>query len=327
MTSKKDELTTEGFDLDAIPDTSQMKSNTGKEEEVVFELGGRASTITTATMTAKGTNTSSSESQSCDATATTSSTPIDRSEECKSMGNRHFQNGNYLDACDSYTDAIEACPGMTGNEILKLRDEFNEREREKVHERHREEVNRRRSGEEYANEEEKGKIQQKGREKEQDYDKEEKEEKTESVAFQVPPHVYGTKLAVYHCNRAACFLHLERYEDAILDCDIAVLLNPRYVKAFVRRMTAYENTERPEEALKDAKTAMALDPYNKDVKQHVNRLQKAEDERMEKLKEETMGKLKDLGNSILGNFGMSLDNFKAVQDPNTGSYSISYNNT
>ena len=36
------------------------------------------------------------------------------------------------------------------------------------------------------------------------------------------------------------------------------------------------------------------------------------------------GKLKDLGNSILGRFGISLDNFKAVQDPATGSYSISY---
>jgi hypothetical protein len=38
----------------------------------------------------------------------------------------------------------------------------------------------------------------------------------------------------------------------------------------------------------------------------------------------TAGKLKDLGNSLLGKFGMSLDNFKAEQDPATGGYSIKF---
>ena len=37
-----------------------------------------------------------------------------------------------------------------------------------------------------------------------------------------------------------------------------------------------------------------------------------------------LGKLKDLGNSILGRFGMSLDSFKATKDPTTGSYNISF---
>ena len=36
------------------------------------------------------------------------------------------------------------------------------------------------------------------------------------------------------------------------------------------------------------------------------------------------GKLKDLGNSVLGKFGMSLDNFKATKDPSTGAYSINF---
>jgi len=31
-----------------------------------------------------------------------------------------------------------------------------------------------------------------------------------------------------------------------------------------------------------------------------------------------------MGNSILGRFGMSLDNFKAEKDPITGSYNISF---
>lgn len=37
-----------------------------------------------------------------------------------------------------------------------------------------------------------------------------------------------------------------------------------------------------------------------------------------------LGKLKDLGNSLLGRFGLSVDNFKADKDPQTGSYSIRF---
>ena len=74
----------------------------------------------------------------------------------------------------------------------------------------------------------------------------------------------------------------------------------------------------------DAKTAAALDPSDKGLVAAVSRLEKASAEKLEKQKEEMLGKLKDLGNSVLGKFGLSLDNFKAVKDPNTGSYSISF---
>jgi len=153
--------------------------------------------------------------------------------------------------------------------------------------------------------------------------------------FRAPPHIHAGRLSVLHANRAAALMALPEYEAALRDVDAALLWNPTYVKALLRRAALYEkikdddddddgNNGNTEAALADAKRAQQLDPTNQQIRALVKRLQKAEDERLEKLKAETLDKLKDLGNSILGNFGLSLDNFKAVQDPNSGSYSISF---
>jgi tetratricopeptide (TPR) repeat protein len=281
------QFSSEGFDLDAATDS----------KDVVFELGGGVSAVPQE----KEEKAAAADDNDDPATA--------KSEAFKKDGNEQFKAGAYLEACDMYTEAIEACPGMKGEELLKLKDEFDEQQRELASERYRQsEAERRR------------------RTKEGEKVDEKPLPPPEIQKFVAPAHAYGGKLAIYYSNRAACLSHLRRYEEVISDCNVAILLNPKYTKAYLRRATAYEATERIEDALADAKEALALDPNNSSIKKNVARLQKLEDERLEKLKEETFDKLKDLGNSILGNFGLSVDNFKAVKDPNTGSYSISFDN-
>jgi len=54
------------------------------------------------------------------------------------------------------------------------------------------------------------------------------------------------------------------------------------------------------------------------------RLEAKAKEKEQRDTEEALGKLKELGNSLLGNFGLSLDNFKMDKDPNSGSYNIRF---
>ncbi len=57
---------------------------------------------------------------------------------------------------------------------------------------------------------------------------------------------------VFYSNRAACYVSMElpQHEKAVADCDEALKLDSRYVKALNRRATALEALERFEEALR-----------------------------------------------------------------------------
>ncbi|CAH8355680.1 unnamed protein product [Eruca vesicaria subsp. sativa] len=132
--------------------------------------------------------------------------------------------------------------------------------------------------------------------------------------------------AICYLNRGVCFLKLGKYEETIKECTKALELNPTYTKALVRRAEAHEKLEHFEEAVGDLKKILELDPSNDQARKVVRRLEPLAAEKREKMKEEAITKLKEMGNSILGRFGMSVDNFKAVKDPNTGSYSLSFQN-
>lgn len=63
-------------------------------------------------------------------------------------------------------------------------------------------------------------------------------------------------------------------------------------------------------ALEDAKKIEELDPTYPNIHRTVRELDKLQKEKFEKMKNEVLGNLKSFGNTILGKFGMSLDNFK-----------------
>ncbi|KAG6556418.1 hypothetical protein Mapa_002361 [Marchantia paleacea] len=130
--------------------------------------------------------------------------------------------------------------------------------------------------------------------------------------------------AILYSNRAACFIGLDNSDSAVKECSKALELNPAYMKALVRRAQAREKLTNYEEAMADWNKLLEVDPGNALARSALRTLAPLAEEKREKLKAEMLGKLKEAGNSILGHFGMSVDNFKTVQDPNTGSYSIQF---
>ena len=121
-------------------------------------------------------------------------------------------------------------------------------------------------------------------------------------------------------------MKLERYEDAARDCDEAIAIDGTYAKAHARRARAREALGDAEGALEDWERTRALAPRDATARDEARRLKPVVERKREEMKREMLDKMKDLGNSLLGNFGLSLDNFKAEKDATTGSYSIQFVN-
>ncbi|KAI0721307.1 hypothetical protein C8T65DRAFT_229069 [Cerioporus squamosus] len=155
-----------------------------------------------------------------------------------------------------------------------------------------------------------------------------------SPAAQVPPtedEVECAKArAVLHANIGACYLKLGEHKEVVAACTEALKDDPKYIKALQRRATANERINSWSSlsgAQEDYKALLELLPPTSPDVASIRRSLAALGPRVEAAQKretsEMLDKLKGLGNSLLGNFGLSTDNFQFV--PNgQGGYSMNF---
>ena len=128
------------------------------------------------------------------------------------------------------------------------------------------------------------------------------------------------------CNKGICFNKLNEYDKALESFKDALKYNKDYSKALCNKMLLLKKKEEYLEAYEDFKRLKTLD-YNlwENYRNLEGELSYKAEIQKKKMTDEMLGKLKDMGNTILGKFGLSLNNFQMT--PNgQGGYSIQYNN-
>lgn len=131
-------------------------------------------------------------------------------------------------------------------------------------------------------------------------------------------------VAKVYANRGQVKMKKKEWAEAIADCDEALDRDPRYLKAMLRRATCLEHLEQWEDAVEDWQDVLKTDPRSAEGRAGLARCEAQKKKKEEGMKEEMVGKLKDLGNMVLGNFGLSVDNFELKQDE-SGGYSVQFN--
>ncbi|CAO1636303.1 unnamed protein product [Sympodiomycopsis kandeliae] len=218
---------------------------------------------------------------------------INEANELKSEGNTLFAKKELDEACTKWLDAIAALPPVEENEKGKEKET-----EEKIMEVSEEEALCLQSEEYLA-------LQQ--------LQRQEVELRTTLLS-----------------NVAEGRLRLEQWRLAIEACDQALSITPRHIKSLSRRATANEqlNTHSSlSKALQDLETLSTdsnLPPSQlPSIKKSISRVKEKESQAMEIEKQEMMDKLKGLGNTLLGKFGLSTDNFKFEQNQ-SGSWGMKF---
>lgn len=95
-------------------------------------------------------------------------------------------------------------------------------------------------------------------------------------ALKLIPKVHPER-AVFHSNRAACLMQMKPidYDAVIVECSMALLVQPHFVRALLRRARAYEAIGKYDLGMQDVQLLLGVDPSNKDVLDICQRLKTA----------------------------------------------------
>ena len=236
----------------------------------------------------------------------------------KSNGNAKFARMAFGDALDAYEEAIGLLEKATTG--AKKREEEDAKREEKEGKEKEEEA-----------------ASDKKEEETPTAKRSEEEEQKRTVGTTKAPTKTELLLATLHANAGACLMKQEKFEECVGRCSKAIDLHPLYGKAYARRAQAYEKLDDVERALEDYERAVEIEEKvneeNEDERKRarksahrekVNLLKPKVDAKREETKKEMFKQLRSLGDMVLGNFGLSCDNFKAEKDENTGGYSLKF---
>ncbi|KZV75601.1 TPR-like protein [Peniophora sp. CONT] len=136
--------------------------------------------------------------------------------------------------------------------------------------------------------------------------------------------------AVLNANIGACHVKLEEWAEVVTACTEAIADDPTYAKAILRRAQANEKIgswSALSSAQEDYNKLLELHPKGsaqaRDVERALRFLAPRAEAAQKREVDEMFGKLKGIGNTVLGKFGLSTDNFKF--EPNgQGGYAMNF---
>ncbi|XP_059285748.1 protein CLMP1-like [Lycium ferocissimum] len=95
-------------------------------------------------------------------------------------------------------------------------------------------------------------------------------------ALKLTPKAHPDR-AVFHSNRAACLMQMKpiEYDSVISECTMALQVQPRYVRALLRRARAFEAVGKYEMAMQDVQILLGAEPNHRDALEIAGRLRMA----------------------------------------------------